>query len=171
MNLSLFEEESISAIRVIPVIDYSVRELCVNPYHLHPKGCPNVGKCDRCPPAAPLFDQVFDLTQPFYAVVNEFDLAGHVQRLKATPKKDGSTRSDAEANCVLYWQPKARKQLEAKIVNLCCGILSDYSAERCPEAMGINITETLANAGIVLEWPPRKVARQVALLGIRNGYL
>ena len=167
MNPNLFEEEAISAIRVTPVIDYSVRELCVQPYPLHPKGCPNVGKCDRCPPAAPLFDLVFDMTQPVYAVVNEFDLAGHVGRMR----EKNPTWSDRQLYCVLYWQPKARKQLETKIVDLCCGILSDYSAERCPEAMGVNISETLANAGIALEWPPRKVARQVALLGIRKGYI
>lgn len=164
MNLNLFEETTIPAIRVQPVIDYSVRALCVKPYPLHPKGCPNLGKCERCPPHAPLYDQVYDLSQPVYAVVNEFDLAGHVERMKAK----NPTWTDRQLYCVLYWQNTARKQLEVKIESLCCGILSSYSAERTPEAMGVNITETLANVGIVLEWPPKRVARHVALLGIRK---
>jgi hypothetical protein len=28
-------------VQVNPVIDYSVRGLCVKPYYNHPKGCPN----------------------------------------------------------------------------------------------------------------------------------
>ena len=74
--------------------------------------------------------------------------------------------ADRQLYCVLYWQPKARKQLNGHIEYLCCGPLYKYGAERCPEAMGVNVFETLANAGLELEWPPRKIARQVALLGI-----
>lgn len=36
---------------------------------------------------------------------------------------------------------------------------------RCPEAMGVNVTETLAAAGVTLEWPPKKFALQVAIAG------
>jgi hypothetical protein len=38
----------------------------------------------------------------------------------------------------------------------------------CPEAGGVNVTETLRLAGIYLEWPPQRVACQVALGGERN---
>lgn len=164
MQQSLFSAPQL-AILVTPVLEYEVRALCVRPYPNHPKGCPNVGKCDRCPPAAPGFAHAFDISAPVYAVVNEFDLGTHVQKLKATPKKDGSIRSDDEARCVLYWQGAARKQLNAKIKEALAS-LPGYAATWCPEGMGINVTATLAAAGIDLEWPPVRIARQVALLGI-----
>ena len=87
-------------IKVNPVIDYTVRALCVEPYEAHPKGCPNVGKCDRCPPEAPLFDRFFDTSKPIYAIVNEFDLGSHVERLRVK-HPDWSER---QLRCVLYWQ-------------------------------------------------------------------
>ncbi|KUO63623.1 MAG: hypothetical protein APF84_17375 [Gracilibacter sp. BRH_c7a] len=42
-----------------------------------------------------------------------------------------------------------------------------YRVEACPEAMGVNITETMACAGVFLEWPPENVTYQIALAGIR----
>ena len=61
-------------IRVNPVIDYSVRKLCIKPYYNHPKGCPNFNKKEGCPPTAQYFDKTYDLNQPVYAVYNVFDL-------------------------------------------------------------------------------------------------
>jgi hypothetical protein len=33
--------------------------------------------------------------------------------------------------------------------------------------MGVNVTATLKDAGIELEWPPKKFVRQVALAGVK----
>jgi hypothetical protein len=149
-------------VRIVPVIDYGVRALCVRPYSLHPRGCPNVGKCDRCPPQAPLFNNAFDLEQPVYAVVNEFDLAGHIVRMK----ERNPNWSDRQLRCVLYWQPKARKQLDGRIRRaLASDRCRGYAATWCPEGMGVDVTATLELAGITLEWPPDRLARQVAFLG------
>lgn len=167
MNLSLFPDTDAAclAVPVIPVIDYTVRALCASPYPGHKKGCPNIGKCDRCPPAAPLFDQHFDMSQPFFAVINEFDLAGHVERMR----ERNQAWSDAQLRCCLYWQPTARKQLESRILSvLTHPQFRDYSFTGCPEGMGMNVTETLLQAGIELEWPPVQVVRQVAVIGIRR---
>lgn len=151
-------------IQVHPVIDPSVRGLCPRAYNKHPKGCPNFNKCDRCPPKAPMFDRAYDMSKPVYAVVNSFDLGGHVSRLKATPKKDGSIRSDDEAKCVLYWQGKARSQLN-RLIKI-AAVPTGYTATWCPEGMGVNVTATLAAVGIHLEWPAVRIARQVALMGV-----
>jgi predicted metal-binding protein len=43
---------------------------------------------------------------------------------------------------------------------------SRYKVTTCPEAMGVNITETMKDAGIILEWPPENVTYQIALAGI-----
>lgn len=164
MNLDLFEDNTpATLLQVKPVIDYSVRALCTTPYPLHPKGCPNVGKCDRCPPAAPLFDKAFDLELPIFAVINEFDLAGHVERMR----QKNTTWSDRQLRCVLYWQGTARKQLNAKI-EAALAAAPGYEATWCPEGMGVNVTETLASVGIVLEWPPERIVCQVALLAVKK---
>lgn len=35
----------------------------------------------------------------------------------------------------------------------------------CPEAMGVNVTATMKNLGVTLEWPPQKVVYKVAIIG------
>jgi hypothetical protein len=37
-----------------------------------------------------------------------------------------------------------------------------------PEAQGVNLTETMKNVGIILEWPPEKLAYQIVLSGIKK---
>ncbi len=148
-------------IPVIPVIDYRVRRLCLKPYPGHKKGCPNYDKKDGCPPKAKPFGAVYDLSQPIYAIVNKFDFASHVNRMKELHPE----WSQRQLECCLYWQPKARNQLLQHIKYF----LSNhprYKVETCPEAMGVNVTETLKNSGIILEWPPKIMSIQVALAGI-----
>ena len=72
-----------------------------------------------------------------------------------------------QAECCLYWQPKARKQLREKI--------KDFLRQRkdrnelkivdCPEGCGVNVTETMKQLNIELEWPPKIYAYQVVLIG------
>jgi len=150
-------------IQVIPVIDRSVRDLCRRAYEGHPKGCPNHGQRAFCPPRAPLFADVFDVAKPFWAVVNEFDLAAHRARLQAKHPDWSRRRLD----CCLYWQAGARKALHAQVQDWMVrrDDIDGLRAVFCPEAMGVNVTATLKAAGIELEWPPVNIARQVALVG------
>lgn len=157
------QEQEKFIIQVKPVIDYTVRKLCINPYPGHKKGCPNFGKKDGCPPESPRFADVYNLSKPVYAIINKFDLKGHVQHLKELYPK----WSQKKLECCLYWQPKARKQLSQHIKYF-LNNHSDYRIERCPEAMGINITDTLKNNSIDLEWPPKQYAYQVALAGVER---
>jgi hypothetical protein len=151
-------------IRVSPVIDPSVRDLCRKPYDLHPHGCPNFGKRVTCPPQARLFSDVYDLSRPVWAVVNEFDLARHVAWMR-TKHPDWS---DRQLRCVLYWQPRARAALYLLIGEAMGYTPQGYMWETCSEAMGVNVTATLAAVGIELEWPPVSIARQVALIAYQN---
>ena len=150
-------------IKVIPAIDYSVRRLCPKPYYNHPRGCPNFGRKKGCPPGAPLFDQVYDISQPVYAIINEFDIGSHIERMREKHPE----WSEHQLKCVLYWQGGARKQLKGRCIEFLRSH-PGYQIEMCPEAMGVNITETLRSVGIELEWPPVHIARQVALAGIRK---
>jgi predicted metal-binding protein len=148
-------------LQVVPVIDAKMRSLCKKPYPNHPKGCPNFGSKEGCPPDAKMFGQVFDLAQPVCAVVNRFDLGAHRERMRAKHPN----WSQRQLDCCLYWQNTARNQLELRVD----AFLLDhpgYTATYCPEAMGVNVTATLAAVGVRLEWPPDKWAHHVALVGV-----
>lgn len=169
MNLSLFDyNDQEPLLRVFPVIDSRVRGLCARPYEGHKKGCPNFNDSKhshRCPPGAPLFDKHFDLGQPVYAVVNEFDLAAHMTRMA----ERNPSWTDRQLRCVLYWQPTARKQL-SMLIDAALATLPGYEATWCPEGMGVDVTATMQRAGVTLEWPPMRIARQVAFLATRLGF-
>lgn len=146
--------------RVTPVVDCSVRHLCRKPYPGHPKGCPNWGKRDSCPPQADLLPNVLDLAAPVYAIWNAFDLASHVARMK----EKHPDWSDRQLRCCLYWQGTARAVLRKQID----AFLREHPGLlvlTCPEACGVDVTATMRRAGIDLEWPPVSLAYQVALVG------
>lgn len=148
---------------VNPTIDYSMRGLCTKPYHGHKKGCPNFNKKAGCSPKVGFFDKTYDLTKPVYVIWNEFDLGTHVANLKSKYPN----WSDYQLKCCLYWQPKARKSLLEEIKRF-KKEFPDYSITTCPEAEGVNITDTMKSVGIVLEWPPQTKTYQVALAGIKK---
>lgn len=111
-----------------------------------------------------MLGEVLDLSEQVYCVWNRFDLAAHVARMRQRHPH----WSDRQLRCVLYWQPRARKQLRHKVEALLAEE-PELVAVFCPEACGVNVTATMAKVGIELEWPPRKWAYQVALVGSRAG--
>jgi len=154
-------------------IDLSVRHLCTKPYHNHPKGCPKYGKSILCPPEAPVITTIFNLQLPVYAIWTSYDLRLHTNRLKA--KHPSWTWP--QLVCCLYWQGSARRALRQE-----CREFVEWRKRRdsidrslpamvvsyCPEANGINVTNTMASLGIKLEWPPVNIAYQVAIAGYRK---
>ena len=154
---------------VKPVLQSSVRKLCTKPYPNHPKGCPNFGKRKICPPTAPLLDQYFDLNKKVMAVVIHFNLGQHVAKMKAKHPE----WSQRQLECCLYWQGTARKKLRQEIAyNITRTALFDghkLAVTDCPEAMGVDVTATMKEVGIILEWPPKKIVRKIAFIGTRKG--
>ena len=147
--------------KVKPVYQPEVTELCYRPYEDHPHGCPNFNKKPGCPPkAVPIF-QTLDPARSIWAVWNVFDLAGHVERLRAK-HPDWSLR---QLRCCLYWQRGARRDLALQCLELLAETGEALVIRACPEAQGVNVTETMKQIGIVLEWPPQTVTYQVALMG------
>jgi hypothetical protein len=67
-----------------------------------------------------------------------------------------------QIECCLYWQPKARKQLKTEISKFRMEF-PNYNIIVNPEAQGINVTETMAQIGIDLEWPPVNRTYQIVL--------
>jgi len=109
-----------------------------------------------------LIIDVLDMTKPIYAIWNVFDLAAHVGRMRVRH----SSWSQRQLVCCLYWQQGARAALQSEINEfLCFGPRILLGIIRCPEAMGVNISKTMAQVEVILEWPPVNVAVQVALAG------
>ncbi len=153
---------------VKPVLRSSVRKLCTTPYYNHPKGCPNFDKRSICPPQAPLIDKFFDLNKKILAVCIHFNLVLHVEKMRDTH----SDWSQRQLECCLYWQGTVRKQLKQEIeYNLRRNPLFDsvvLVSTDCPEAMGVDVTATMKEVGIILEWPPRKIVRKIAFIGSKQ---
>ena len=152
---------------VEPVIDESVRHLCCRPYPNHPKGCPNFSKRNTCPPKAPLLYHYFDLSKPVLAVWVSFNLAAHREKMRAKHPKWPRRQLD----CCLYWQGRVRKSLRKAVgYNLIRYPLFDNNrkliATYVPEAMGVNVTATMAKENVPLEWPPEKTVIKVAFVGV-----
>jgi len=150
------------SVLVVPVVDERVCGLCCKPYEGHPRGCPNFGKASRCPPAAPHLYQVFDKAGPFYAIYSAFPLGEHVARMRSAHPD----WSDRQLRCVLYWQGTARKRLRSEVAAFRAEHPErEWLVEETPEAMGLQVFDTMAKAGVPLPWPPVDLAYHVALAG------
>lgn len=147
-------------IKVIPIYNKNIRKLCLKSYYNHPKGCPNYNKKIGCPPNAQMIYETLDLNKDVFAIYNVFNLAEHIYRMNL--KHPNWT--ERQLRCCLYWQPKARKQLREKIYEF-LKIYKGYKIVNCPEAQGVNLTETMYDVGIILEWMPENIAYQIVLAG------
>lgn len=139
----------------------SAGEWCKLKYPGHNKGCPNYGKTDRCPPECKPVSDYFDLSKPLYLVHSEFDLDSHAARMKDKHPK----WSDRQCRCVLYWQPRSRKQLKERIATALFSLPVNFVATT-PEAMGVNVYATARLSGLNLERiRDLSICRHVALVG------
>jgi len=147
---------------VIPIISYDFRSMCFKPYPNHPTGCPNFGKRSSCPPCVPVFEEVFDVAKPLYVIWTTFPIGTHIAKMKALHPN----WSERQLTCCLYWQGSARKNLKREIFKFQTSHPSLFITT-CPEAMGVNVTATMASIGEKLEWPPLIMTYQVAIAGTR----
>ena len=143
------------------ILNPSVGEWCQLPYPGHPKGCPNYGKNDRCPPKVQHVTDCFDLEKPLYFVHSEFDLKAHAAKMQE--KHPGW--SERQCRCVLYWQPKSRKQMKERAASACLELKTNRITA-CPEGMGVNVFATARLAGLNLERTRSiNTCRHVSMLG------
>lgn len=155
-----------------PVIKPEIKLLCKKPYYNHKDGCPNFDKTKGCPPNTPLLGEVLDLSKPIWAMWVDFDLAEYrAKMLKLHPEWADKPR---KLNCCLYWQGTALKELKHQVANFVTERILFRQNSRLdvlyrPEAYGVNVTETMKNIGIILEWPPagigHKIVRKIAFVG------
>jgi len=148
-------------LKVKPIIDHSVRGLCRKPYYNHPKGCPNFNKRFDCPPNAPIWDIHIDPKHHVYAIFVKFDFAKHKGKMRALHPE----WSEKQVECCLYWQGTARKYLKKELVAF-HKKHPGYESFITPEAMGINIIQTMINVGVSIDYPPDKFVYKIALAGV-----
>lgn len=177
------------------ILEYSprVQNYCLLPYPNNPTGCPNRGKfrplngfpqeyksriIRECPPTIEqildgsrekllLIDQIFDFSQPLYALWIEFalgkDAEERSQRTQRKPEHCYNKR---------WWQNRARKQLSDEVLRF-LDLYANTIVDLCPEAHGVNLDKSMAKIGIEFpwykQWPPQHsldhVVRYVALGG------
>lgn len=146
-----------------PRIDTKVRAYCKMPYPGHPHGCPMFGKRPECPPQAPLFFEHFNMYEPFTAVVVEFDIKNHAERMRIRHPK----WTERQCRNPLYWQGGIRRTL-----NFQCKRIAKHGKDvftLIPEAMGMDVVTTMAAAGIAIEFPVKDIVRKVAIIGTKRG--
>ena len=142
---------------------------CKTPYHGHPKGCPNYGKKEGCPPGQKLIYDLLDFKQPLYVIYTEFDLGENAHRMKV--KHPSWTWR--QCACCLYWQPWARKahewELNQWVTQYTDWIVDNsYRIVQVPEAHGVDVTAMMRYIKVKLEWPPKKITRIVSIGGFRK---
>jgi hypothetical protein len=145
------------------VIDRGTRLLCAVVYPGHPRGCPKLLTCPER--KGPFYDELFD-TSEVWAIWNVFDFGAHVAKMRRV-HPDWSQR---QLECCLYWQGGARKALREALDEFRWRGWSTDEVVTVPEAMGVNVTATMAQLGVKLEWPPVTVAHQVALAARRRAH-
>lgn len=139
----------------------SPRSLCIKPYHNHPKGCPNFGKKEGCPPNIPMFDHVYDLNKPIYLIINEFNLLEHVTNMKKI-HPDWSSYQLCNSR---YWQGKS-VSINNKVSYAWLNEYPNLVLTNWIESMGVDLINTLKSVGIDLIFGENlEVARRISLAG------
>jgi len=98
-----------------------------------------------------------------FAVYISFDVKGYIEKLRTQHPH----WSEEELQDWNLWNRETKEMLAAEIMAFLARH-QEYTVVECPEAMGINITETAALAGIPLEWQePIATIHRIALAGVK----
>ena len=142
-------------------VNHKCRGYCTIPYPNHPKGCPNFGKHDECPPKAPLVEDVFDFDEKMFFIIEEFNLKAHVEKMK-TKHPHWTPR---QCKNLLYWQGGVRKRLREKTQNFITWNDPCMIYTLLPEAMGVMVIDTALAVGIPIEKTPENKVFKISLVG------
>jgi len=135
-------------------------EWCKLPYPNHPYGCPNYGKKEVCPPC-PKINEI--MSEPYMLVAIRFDLESWSKHMKNMHP----TWTDRQCRNLLYWQ----KGVLSRLKKYCDGILNandNMIATYVPEALGVQVFNTVFKYGIKLERNPKKYVYKIAILGFKK---
>ncbi|MDD5289928.1 MAG: hypothetical protein PHT40_01845 [Patescibacteria group bacterium] len=153
--LSAIKKKTVFLGPVRASVNKKIPRLCLVPYCEHPRGCPNFGKKIGCPPQAEFFSKIFQ-PQIFLAAVI-FDFGAYLK----LRKKQHPAWSERALRNSRHWQGHLRAVLRNFIQKR---TPAGYTVLMNAEAMGVNLTKTCRQAGLQLEWPPRKKVCVVVVL-------
>ena len=134
---------------------------CRLPYPNHPKGCPNYGKKQSCPPFSKPFFEIIE--PPFHIVIVCFELETHAQKMKIKHPE----WSDRQCRNLLYWQKSVVKKLKREANEFIKSQKDDLVLLEVPEANGVHVFDTCNNVGVTLEREP-KIVRKIMIIGKRK---
>ncbi|MBU7045018.1 MAG: hypothetical protein HXS54_01165 [Theionarchaea archaeon] len=134
------------------------RSWCKIPYPGYPGGWPNFGKKPECPPQAPLLKQFLDLEKPHFLAIHCFDLGAFSERML----KDHPGFSEKQARNPRFWQKHVYSMLKLEIGSKLQG---DQIYTLVPEAMGVNVFDTLKDWEIPIMQNPDQIVFKVAVVG------
>jgi hypothetical protein len=136
---------------------------CQLPYPGHPKGCPNFGKKQGCPPKAMIFSQTYQ--PPYYLISETFDIESHINKMKQLHPQ----WTQRQCRNLLYWQKSVNKKLREKSKQYLASLNDEHlMLLEIPEATGINIFETCRNVGIALEKLPEHQVTKIMIIAKRK---
>lgn len=141
-------------------INQRSRSWCLLPYRGHPRGCPNYGRRPTCPPAAPMVQDIIDITRSLWLLLLAFDIGAQARVMLS--RHPGWTQH--QARCVLYWQNRVNADLELHTKAFAWehpGTI--YTL--CPEAMGVNVIATAQRLGLPIRVRPESTVYKIALVG------
>ena len=132
---------------------------CSLPYPDHKNGCPNFGKSEGCPPLAPYF---LDLYKPeVYVAFMRFNFGQYLGQKKQV-HPDWTLRALVNPR---HFQTHLDSQLRSFTDSeLRKPNFENFRPVHNTEAMGVNMHLTARNAGVELEWPPRKIMYRITVL-------
>ena len=141
------------------IIDDRARDgtWCTLPYPNHPRGCPNFQKGCTSRPHFNTYEGY-----EWVALVVKFDLKDHAERMK----KKHPNWTERQCRNLLYWQPAVRKALKIKSEELAYPLLGDVILD-IPEANGVNVFDTMAKHGLIIERNP-DIVHKVVLVGMQR---
>jgi hypothetical protein len=134
---------------------------CRLPYPNHPKGCPNYGKRESCPPFALPFNKL--VQPPYFLVIEEFDIVAHAEEMK----RRHPNWTERQCRNLLYWQKGVVKRLKEKSYGFAESLGEEYVVLEVPEANGVDLFETCKRIGINLELYPQETIRKIMIVGKR----
>lgn len=158
------ERERIFAGPVEAVCDPRMIAHCRDPYPDHPKGCPNWGCKEGCPPHVRYFPRVY--SKDVYIAAIRFNFAQYLV-YRRTVHPDWTEKALRNPR---HWQGHVRSERNR--------FLFEYLSKHPeidgdiiinPEAMGVNLFATCARAGLTLEHTPTKNVYSVTLIAKKLG--
>ena len=162
------------------VFDPKVQTFCVNPKFK----CPSYGHSWACPPEAPYLEEKVSSYQKFYLIYSKFDLRSYVKLKKDKHPKRSEDKIRNRFYLKNYLRDDLEKEVfkfletyndgyEIKLIlwdghcRICQKLLSKDctydKGEPCRyldkkrysmEAVGINVSDTVRNLNLNIEWPP-----------------